>query len=140
MNTNIKGSVAEHKVMLRALEKGFLVSKPILPCRYDLVLDDGDKLYRAQVKYAQGKVGMESECSVAVQLRSWNHAEDGSRSKCKVYSKDEIDFVLVYIPHVDRIAKLGPDLFEAKASVSIRYAASKNKQSKGCNLLEELEW
>jgi hypothetical protein len=32
--------------------KGWIASRPTRDCRYDVVLDDGERLYRVQVKYA----------------------------------------------------------------------------------------
>jgi hypothetical protein len=51
-STAQKGELALLHVLQRAVENGWIVSRPTRDCRYDLVLDDGDRLYRAQVKYA----------------------------------------------------------------------------------------
>ena len=40
------------RALQRSVEKGWLASRPTRDCRYDLVLDDGERLYRVQVKYA----------------------------------------------------------------------------------------
>ena len=138
MESNIKGALAEQKVVLRAMEKGFNVSRPISPARYDLVLDDGQALHRVQVKYADGLVS-HSEGSVLVNLRTWNHAEDGKRSKHKTYSAGEVDLVLAYIPKVDKIVKIEPQKFQGKASLVIRYEGAKNGQKK-CNSVDDMEW
>jgi len=140
MNTNQKGSIAEQKVILKAVEKGLVVSRPTSPCRYDLILDDGQTLQRVQVKYADGGVGAESSGSVCVNLRSWNHSYGKSRDKGKTYTEEEIDLVLAYIPKLDIIVKLGPELFEGKKALAIRIEEPKNGQSKGCNRFQDLEW
>src|SRR5437879_1158506 len=53
--TNFLGEIAIAKVVLRALEKRVLLSRPIMEYRYDLVVDDGLKLHRAQVKICRSE-------------------------------------------------------------------------------------
>lgn len=49
--------IAELRVAIRAIGKGMLVSRPLGDsCRYDLVLDDGDRLWRIQVKQSEFEV------------------------------------------------------------------------------------
>lgn len=57
LNDNaIKGAIAFSKAEIRALSKGYIVSKPSTDCcRYDMIIDDGVDLIRIQVKYAGGK-------------------------------------------------------------------------------------
>src|SRR5262245_7867424 len=51
-----KAEVAMMKVALRAMERGAMVSKPVAEgARYDYVIEDQGRLYRVQVKYADGK-------------------------------------------------------------------------------------
>jgi PD-(D/E)XK endonuclease len=51
-----KAEIAMVKVGLRALQVGAFVSKPIFEgARYDYIIERDGKLYRAQVKYADGK-------------------------------------------------------------------------------------
>ena len=56
MDTNDKGEYALLKVKQLALERNITLSEPTMPSRrYDLVVDCGERLVRAQVKYADGK-------------------------------------------------------------------------------------
>lgn len=50
--TRRRGALAELLVAYRFTEVGRLVSWPMVPCSYDLVVDGGDRLYRVQVKQA----------------------------------------------------------------------------------------
>ena len=51
-----KAEIAMIKVSMRALQVGAFVSKPIFEgARYDYIIERDGKLYRAQVKYADGK-------------------------------------------------------------------------------------
>lgn len=52
VTSNVKGQLAIIKAELRALELGYVPSKPIFNSRYDLVIDDYTSLKRVQVKYA----------------------------------------------------------------------------------------
>src|SRR5438309_2267143 len=69
--TNLLGEFAVAKVFLRAIEKGWTVSRPMMECRYDLILDDGLRLYRVQVKYAGGKTPKQVSGVVPVGLKKW---------------------------------------------------------------------
>ena len=52
MNSANKSEIAVLKLELRANQKGYFVSLPKnQSSRYDLIIDDGKKLYRTQVKY-----------------------------------------------------------------------------------------
>jgi len=50
--TRQRGALAELLVAYRFLEAGRLVSWPLVPCAYDLLVDGGDRIYRVQVKQA----------------------------------------------------------------------------------------
>src|SRR5438552_488649 len=90
LTTDQKGQLACLKVQEEAHRKGAVVSFPTTPARYDLVLDYRGKLYRAQVKYADGKTS-HAQGSVYVDLR---------RRKRR-YTNKEIDVLLVYIAQID---------------------------------------
>ena len=129
MNTKQKGQLAELKVAAKAAEKGWAVSIPVNTARYDLILDAGDKLFRAQVKYAGG--GSKS-------IAKFNFGNGSSGPQC--YTKDEIDVVLVYLPQLDDVVWLGPELFHNKYGLHIRLEPAKNNQSKGIFLAEDHLW
>src|SRR5947208_13718269 len=103
--TNRLGEIAVAKVVLRALETGVVISRPMIECRYDLVLDDGLKLYRTQVKYAGGSPPKQCQGVVQVGLRKWRN--DG-RAVIPYYTAKEIDLLLVYVRKIDKILWFGP--------------------------------
>ena len=49
-NTNLIGSVTELKCITYFVELGYVVSVPQCTCRYDFIIDTGDKLLKIQVK------------------------------------------------------------------------------------------
>ena len=134
MNVNEKGDMAIFKVCLIAAEKGYIVSKPLSESsRYDLVLDDGKKLLKTQVKFADGKL-TNTDGSIRVSLEK----RYGDRSM--TYTSDEIDVLLVYVSKVDKVCVFYPEHFVGKKNLHIRLVPTKNNQTKGCTMLENHVW
>jgi len=134
MNSDSKGRYAELRVELRAAELGFIVSRPQTQARYDLILDDGEQLYRVQVKYAATK-STHASGSFPVFLQKKKGNEPYRR-----YKKSEVDLVIAYLPAVDSLVKLGPKLFDKKTAVTIRTEAPRNGQKRGVIFLEDVRW
>ena len=86
MDTVQKGRITELKVITFLTEQGVVVSEPVVPCRYDLVIDINDKLYKVQVKTSRtnedGEYITFSTCS--------NHTWLTTGKKKKYI--DEVDF------------------------------------------------
>ncbi len=133
--THKKGEIACCAVYRQALEKDILVSKPMIESRYDLILDDGKKLWRAQVRYCDFSP-KSCENSFCIKLISECH-NNGYR---KQFSKDEVDVILVYLPSLDKILWLGPEMFEGRKFLSVRTQPAKNNQTKGVVMAESLYW
>jgi hypothetical protein len=129
-----KGRIAEHKVVVRAIEKGLIISKPLVDTvPYDFIIDDGDKFVKVQVKWADGTSGSEGSVSARLTTRSNN--------KTKQYKKGDFDLLLVYIPKIDSICAFGPEHFENKKSaLAIRLEPTKNGQAKNCLIAELFKW
>ena len=130
-----KAEIAMVKVGLRALQVGAFVSKPIFEgARYDYIIERGGKLYRAQVKYADGK-HKKTVGAVQVNLR-----KQIKKNKNHPYSDSEIDVLVIYIPKIDKVCWFGPEVFCGKQNLSIRIAPAKNGQVKGCLAAEDYLW
>lgn len=121
--SNWKGQLAASKAQVRALELGFLVSVPLMDYRYDLVLDDGSKLWRVQVKYAM-RSSSHSTGSVGVNLAY----ETRQRRRVYTYSADEVDALVVYIPKIERLCWFPCEVFVGKKELSIRIEEPLNRQ------------
>jgi hypothetical protein len=132
--TNRRGEIAIAHASLRALEKGMIVSRPVIECRYDLVLDDGLKLYRTQVKYGGGASPKQCQGVVSVSLRKWRN--DGRRI-LRCYTTAEIDLVLVYVRKLNQVLRFGPEVFNGRDRLHIRIEPTRNNQAKGCLLAED---
>ena len=131
-----KAQIAMLKVQLRAAELGFMVSLPTeASSRYDAIVDDGQALLRAQVKWG-GVASSHSKNAVEVDLRKGNN----TRLKTRKYSGDEIDLLLVYLAEEDRVLAFGPKVFHNKASVFIRTAPPLNGITKRVLMSEDHVW
>jgi hypothetical protein len=133
-STHQKGEIAQIKVMLRAIEKGVVLSKPLIDSRYDFILDDNRKLERVQVKYASGKAP-HSQGSVKINLKSW----EGRKLRRK-YCAEEVDVLLVYIPQIDKVLRFEADTFCERASFTVRIEPAKNGQTKGVLNAKDFIW
>jgi hypothetical protein len=93
-----KAEIAMMKVGMRALQVGAFVSKPIFEgARYDYIIERDGKLYRAQVKYADGKLHR-GVGAVYVNLR-----KQIKKDKNCPYSESEVDAPIVYVPKIDKV-------------------------------------
>lgn len=132
MNNRQKGEIARLKVMLRAAELDAGISIPMTDVRYDCIIDWRDKLYRAQIKYADAGAG-HSVGAVFLNLCK------GDKMK-KQYQSDEIDVLLVYLPKTDKVYWFGPEVFHGRRGVHIRYETPKNGQKKNLLMADAHEW
>jgi hypothetical protein len=135
--TNLLGEYAIAKVLQRAIEKNVTVHRPLIECRYDLVLDDGLKLYRTQVKYAGRSSPKQCQGVVPLGLRKWRN---GGRSVTLFYSATEIDLLLVYVRRIDKILWFGPEVFDGRQNLQIRVEPTRNNQAKGCLMAADYVW
>lgn len=130
--STMKGELACAKFELRALELGYIVSRPAVECSYDRIMDAAGKLFRVQVKYAGASSNSENTAVVDL-VRRGERRPHG-------YTQDEIDAVVAYVPEKDVLCWFTPLEFEHKTAISIRLAPSKNNQTKNCNLYEDYVW
>jgi hypothetical protein len=135
MNTQQKGQLSVLKVELEALRKGYLVSRPTTDARYDLVVDTGDRLYRVQVKYGDGKSTHSSGC-VTVSLRHYI----GNSKTTRPYLSSEIDIIAAYVPKIDRVCWIPPEKFHGKDTIFLRLEPPKNGQTKDILMAEDFFW
>ncbi len=127
--TDQKGQIALLKVQLAAAKNGALVFLPSIPCRYDLVIDYKGRLYRAQVKYADCKA-QNSQGALRLDLR---------RRK-RLYTREEVDVLLVYIPQIDGVCWFEPEVFDSTMNLQLRMLPTRNGQKRGCLMVEEFVW
>lgn len=82
IDSNYVGTLTEQRCMLKCLEKGFQVSKPLLASsKYDFILDTGKNILKIQVKTSRPK-GQ----GVFIDCRNRHHSTK--------YEPDEIDLFM----------------------------------------------
>ena len=128
-----KGQEAVLRVQLRAVQLGMVVSLPTTEERYDLLLDDGEKIHRVQVKYTSHEV---ANGAVRLDLRK----ETRGNGRKRVYTADEVDLVLAYVPQIDKLLWLGPEVFSGRKSLTFRFEPSRNGQKKRVRLVGDFVW
>ncbi len=131
-STAQKGELALLCVLQRALQKGWITCRPTRDCRYDLVLDDGERLHRVQVKYAGRRA---SNCEGAVSL---DFTKGGKRDR--TYLDHEIDAVIAYVAPAQRLVWLRREHFHGKRTIQLRYVPTRSGQKNGCLMVDELAW
>lgn len=134
VTSNTKGQLAVSKAELRALELGYIPSRPLFDSRYDLIIDKGEKLERIQVKYANGH-STNSNGSVVVKLEYIDR-----HKKTFTYQNNEVEALVVYIPRIDKLCYLPKKVFVGKRKLSIRVEKSRNNQKKGIIAAEDYYW
>lgn len=134
LTTNLKGQLAVSKTELRAIELGFLPSRPLFDSRYDLIVDDGKNISRVQIKYANGK-SKNSTGNVVVKLEYENR-----KKQFYTYNDSEVDALVVYIPEIDKLCYFPKPVFVGKRKLSIRIKPAKNNQEKGVILAKKYIW
>lgn len=116
----IKGCLSEQKIILKSLEKGFSVSKPLLPdSSYDLILDYKNKLNKVQIKSSY----------------SFNKKENRYSVKCtgfnnKKYTKKDTDFIIIDITddfYITPIEKITGKCVRIYKTSNGKYANFKNR-------------
>lgn len=122
------------KTELRALELGFIPSKPIFDTRYDMILDNGIHLLRIQIKYADGKMS-NSSGSIRVKLEYKDRKQN-----IYTYKQEEVDGLVVYLPRVDRLCFFPLEIFIGKKYLCVRVEPAKNNQNKKILLAEKYYW
>lgn len=103
-----------------------------------LVEDSTGQCFKVQVKYVGAKPSAASGVEGAAQLDL--RKQTRGKGEYKLYTKDEVDFILVYLPEIDKVVKLEPEHFENKKTINLRFEPSGNKQTKGVFLCSEHLW
>jgi hypothetical protein len=129
LKTEDKGQIAFLRVQVEAVWKEATVLLPTMPRRYDCVLEWGGQFFRCQVKYADCKAP-HSQGALQLDLRK----------RKKTYSRDEIDVVLVYVPQIDKVLWLPPEIFHQKAMLYLGWLPAKNNQRQRCLMAEDYIW
>lgn len=111
LHNSSKGQIAQLKCELECAKKNFISSLPTTPAIYDLLIDDGKKIYRAQIKYSNC---FKKDCKNTLQLKL-----GGATLNREFYTEDDFDWLLVFLPSKDVILKYEAAFFHEKSSICI---------------------
>ena len=121
MNTRITGELTELKCQMFCLERGFIVSKPIVDnARYDLLLDYNNKFYRIQIKTSRWM--SEEHEGIVFNCKSQHSIAGGN--KIMKYTPEEVDFFMTefegefYLIPCEKV----------KSEMRLRFKPTKNHQ------------
>ena len=121
IDTRVKGELTELKCQLFCLEKGYIISKPILDnARYDMVVDYNGKFYRIQIKTSRW---MSEEHEGFVFNCKSQHSVAGG-NKIMKYSPDEIDFFMTEFENEYYLIPCD----KARSEMKLRLKPTKNNQ------------
>ena len=90
MNTIQKGVVTELQCQLDFTKLGYVVSQPITPCRYDSLVDLGNKIIKVQCKSCHSID--DNNTAVQFECRSTRNVKQGDYSNHRKYLETEIDY------------------------------------------------
>lgn len=121
--SNWKGQLALSKAETHAMELGLIPNRPLMDCRYDMIVDDGNRLWRVQVKYADSKSSGSTGSVVARLAYETRH-----RRNVRVYDSSEVDALIVYLPKIDKLCWIPCECFVGKKMLSIRLVKPLNGQ------------
>ena len=143
MNTKDIGDIAEANIIARLLEFGWMVAKPFGDNQfYDLIVDYGEGLKRIQIK--SSKYHEKRGVIISYTRRLHNTR---TKSVCKAYTKDEIDFFIIYSPELKQIYLIPIEEQAGKKAAILRVTSPKgrNKNNKNMRwsekyLINSLNW
>jgi len=119
-NTKVIGDLSELEAALALARSGYIVSKPLGDShRYDLVIDDGERLSRVQVKTGRLRGG-----SIRFNCYSSHSHRGGSASRSY---HGEVDFIAVYCPQTGK-AYLTPEAELVNTQMHLRVDPTVNRQ------------
>lgn len=121
MNTKHKGDIAETRFIYEFVKRGYSVLVPFGDnSRYDMVIEMIDGTFkRVQVKYTTSDKGEK----VIVPSQSKNVKFDGGGKATNIrrqYTEDEIDYIGVYVPDIDKCFLIPIEKFSAGGSTVFR--------------------
>ena len=130
LTSNEKGNVAEAAIALEAIKLGIDVLKPLAEHgRYDLALDIGGRLLRAQCKWGS----LDRELGV-VCVRVGGSRLTPNGYVTSTYSPEEVDAVAVYCDALGEVFLVPIEVVAGKRQVHLRLDPPRNSQRACINL------
>jgi hypothetical protein len=124
-DTKAVGDRSELEVMGALIRNGYRIALPFGENhRYDLIADDGERMFRVQVKTGRLRNGaIRMTCSSS----HFHRRKSGERSN-RSY-RGQVDFLAVYCPETKKVYLL-PESELVESSGHLRIAPTKNRQER----------
>jgi prevent-host-death family protein len=120
-----KGAIAEARIAAEAVKLGFDVYRPIAEGgRYDLIVDVGNRLLRAQCKWATRKDSVVNVWMTTSRLTPHGYVRT-------TYNASEIDGIAAYCQDLERCFWLPIEEFAGRTSAQLRLSPPRNGQRAG---------
>lgn len=130
INSRIIGEMTELKCQLFCLEKGFIVSKPIVDnARYDMILDYNGKIYKIQIKTSRW-MSDEHE-GFLFNCKSQHSISTGN--KIMKYTPNEIDFFMTEFENKFYLIPCD----KPRSEIKLRFKPTKNNQDYKANFAKD---
>jgi hypothetical protein len=134
MTPSRKGAIAESAITAEAIRLGIDVYVPrVEGGRYDLILDVGPRLLRAQCKWAGRKGDVVIVRFMTCRLTPAGYVRT-------TYTGREIDGVAAYCAELNRSFWLPIEEFEGHTHVSLRLRPTRNNQATRVNYADEYDF
>lgn len=132
MNTKEIGDISESAVVTQLLKRGLSVAIPFGDrSRYDLILDDGKKLHKVQVKTAQ-------YLKDKLIIRAYSISTKEGKTIKNTYSND-VDFIAAYCHELDKVYILPIADVGDGGVITLRLTTPKNNQKSKVILADQFE-
>ena len=126
----MNGMLTELECTKRFIKLGFTVSIPYgNNDRYDMIIDNGNNMYRIQIKTAHKN----DNGSYTVQV--CNKVNTMSQNKIKHYTKEQIDFIVTIIE--DQLVVIPVETIENSTQKIFRTELPKSGTTSHCNLIKD---
>ena len=133
MNTRNKGALAEYRFISYAISLDLRVLAPAVEgYPYDVVIDNGKRFYRIQVKYASRDKRYIKAFTSMIQRKV-----SGNNSIFKKYTAEEVDYFAIYIWYIDTFFIIPFDAIEGN-SINLNLANENNKYTQYKNNWKQL--
>ena len=128
-----KGLTTELQAILFFVDKGFLVSIPYGNAgRYDLLVDNGQKIYRIQCKTAHKN----ENNSYTINVSNSRMCSNGN--VVKHYTKDQVDYIMTFIEQ--QAVFIPVEAIENSRSKVFRAELPKYGTKSNCNLIKDFTY
>lgn len=122
MDSLQKGIITELQCQLDFIKLGYIVSRPIVPCRYDFLVDIGDTIIKVQCKTCHSN---DNGDTIRFECRSTREVKSGEFAHRK-YTENEIDYFYTTWNNIGYLVPVN----ECSTTKSLRLTAPKNNYQK----------